>query len=202
MCTRALLALGLLRQHEMRDMAQRLSNCHSYLRHGQPWWVDAWWQLNCDLHLQHALVINVEPQIANNGFYQHLQRYWMAHHVALALLFYAWGGGLCVLGGVCKGQWLPVGRHWAIGYLAHNHGVVHREVLGAAVQGRNVRFTSLITMGECSRTTTIMLTRARQGLDCWHTNGTLVGGYYSWASASAWYGDFAFLVATHLHDPS
>lgn len=36
-----------------------------------------------------------------------------------------------------------------IGYLAHNHGDLVREVRGAAVQGRNVRFVSLLTMGEC-----------------------------------------------------
>jgi stearoyl-CoA desaturase (delta-9 desaturase) len=39
--------------------------------------------------------------------------------------------------------------HWVIGYLAHNHGKVAREVRGAAVQGRNVRLASLLTMGEC-----------------------------------------------------
>jgi len=39
--------------------------------------------------------------------------------------------------------------HWLIGYFAHNHGQMHRVVRGAAVQGRNVRWTSLLTMGEC-----------------------------------------------------
>jgi fatty-acid desaturase len=38
--------------------------------------------------------------------------------------------------------------HWVIGFLAHNHGQMHRVVDGAAVQGRNVRWTSLLTMGE------------------------------------------------------
>jgi sn-1 stearoyl-lipid 9-desaturase len=39
--------------------------------------------------------------------------------------------------------------HWLIGYFAHNHGGMHHRVVGAAVQGRNVLFTSLLTMGEC-----------------------------------------------------
>lgn len=39
--------LGLLRQHELRDYAQRVPGCHDYLRHGRSMWVDAWWQLNC-----------------------------------------------------------------------------------------------------------------------------------------------------------
>jgi hypothetical protein len=34
--------LGLLRQHELRDYAQRLPQCHDYLRHGSSMWRDAW----------------------------------------------------------------------------------------------------------------------------------------------------------------
>src|SRR5438132_5723712 len=39
--------IGLLRQHELRDYAQRLPTCHDYLRHGRAPAVDAWWQWNC-----------------------------------------------------------------------------------------------------------------------------------------------------------
>src|SRR5262245_9220863 len=35
--------IGLLRQHELRDYAQRLPLCHDYLRHGRSPWTDAWW---------------------------------------------------------------------------------------------------------------------------------------------------------------
>jgi hypothetical protein len=38
--------------------------------------------------------------------------------------------------------------HWLIGWFAHNHGDVTREVRGAAVQGHNVPLVSLLTMGE------------------------------------------------------
>jgi fatty-acid desaturase len=141
--------LGLLRQHELRDMAQRLPQCHSFLRHGESWLVDAWWQLNCELHLQHTPLIGIEARVANNGFYQHLERRWMTHHVVLAMLFYAWGGWAFVFWGVCARVSACLLGHWAIGYLAHNHGTMPREVRGAAVQGRNIRFTSLLTMGEC-----------------------------------------------------
>ena len=51
--------------------------------------------------------------------------------------------------GVCARVTVGVLGHWIIGYLAHNHGTLSSEVRGAAVQGRNVRFTSLVTMGEC-----------------------------------------------------
>jgi stearoyl-CoA desaturase (delta-9 desaturase) len=50
---------------------------------------------------------------------------------------------------VCARVTAGVFGHWLIGHLAHNHGAVHREVQGAAVQGRNVRFASILTMGEC-----------------------------------------------------
>ena len=82
--------IGLLRQHELRDYAQRLPSCHDCLKHGRSAWVDAWWQLTAGVF-----------------------------------------------------------GHWLIGHLAHDNGAIHREVRGAAVQGRNVRFTSLLTMGEC-----------------------------------------------------
>jgi stearoyl-CoA desaturase (delta-9 desaturase) len=36
-----------------------------------------------------------------------------------------------------------------IGYFAHNRGGMRYRVQPAAVQGRNIPFTSLLTMGEC-----------------------------------------------------
>jgi stearoyl-CoA desaturase (delta-9 desaturase) len=73
----------------------------------------------------------------------------MAQHVPWAILFYVWGGLPFVLWGVCARVTAGVFGHWIIGYLAHNHGELQRVVVGAAVQGRNVRWTSLLTMGEC-----------------------------------------------------
>lgn len=69
--------LGLLRQHELRDYAQRLPNCHDYLRHGSGFWRDAWWQLNCELHLRSEPVIDIEARIAADRFYRFLERTWM-----------------------------------------------------------------------------------------------------------------------------
>jgi stearoyl-CoA desaturase (delta-9 desaturase) len=141
--------LGLLRQHELRDYAQRLPNCHDYLRHGRPPWIDAWWQLNCELVLRRPPRIRIEPRIANDRFYRLLERTWMAQQLPGAVLLYAAGGWAFICWGVCARITAAVFGHWLIGYLAHNHGCVVREVEGAAVQGRNVRFTSLLTMGEC-----------------------------------------------------
>lgn len=141
--------IGLLRRHELRDFAQRLPECHDYLRHGRKPWLDAWWQLNCDLVLDRPPIIRIEPRIANDRFYCFLERTWMAQHLPWALLFFACGGWGYVFWGVCARVTAGVFGHWLIGYLAHNHGSVVREVRGAAVQGHNIRFTSLLTMGEC-----------------------------------------------------
>jgi stearoyl-CoA desaturase (delta-9 desaturase) len=141
--------IGLLRQHELRDFAQRLPQCHDYLRHGSAPAVDAWWQLNCELELESPPEIRLEPGIRHDRVLLLLERTWMLQQLPLAILFYAWGGWAFVFWGVCARISTAVFGHWLIGYLAHNHGELKRTVRGAAVQGRNVRWTSLLTMGEC-----------------------------------------------------
>jgi stearoyl-CoA desaturase (delta-9 desaturase) len=141
--------LGLLRQHELRDYAQRLPTCHDYLRHGRAFWTDAWWQLHCELRLTQAPRVRIEARIAGDAFYRWLERTWMAQQAPVALLLFAVGGWGYVFWGVCARVSACVIGHWLIGWLAHNRGEMHHEVRGAAVQGRNIRFVSLITMGEC-----------------------------------------------------
>ena len=141
--------LGLLRQHDLRDFAQRIPGCHPYLRHASSAAMDAWWQLNCELHLAQPPAIQIEARIARDRFYGFLERTWMLQHLPPALGLWAIGGWAFVWWGVCARVTAGVFGHWLIGYLAHNHGTIEREVQGAAVQGRNVRFASLLTMGEC-----------------------------------------------------
>lgn len=141
--------IGLLRQHELRDYAQRLPTCHDYLRHGRSFWRDAWWQLHCSLRLQDPPRLTLEPRIANDRFYRFLERTWMAQQLPPGLLLFVLGGWGFVFWGVCARVTAGVFGHWVVGYLAHNHGGMNHSVHGAAVQGRNVRFTSLLTMGEC-----------------------------------------------------
>jgi stearoyl-CoA desaturase (delta-9 desaturase) len=141
--------LGLLRQHELRDYAQRLPDCHDYLRHGSGLWRDAWWQLHCRLDFTELPMIHIEDRILKDRFYQFLEKTWMAQQLPWAILFYAWGGWGFVFWGVCARVTAGVFGHWLIGYFAHNHGQMHATVQGAAVQGRNIRLTSLLTMGEC-----------------------------------------------------
>jgi stearoyl-CoA desaturase (delta-9 desaturase) len=141
--------IGLLRQHELRDYAQRLPTCHDYLRHGQAFWRDAWWQLACELRLAREPQLVLEPRVADDRFYRFLERTWMAQQLPWAILFHAWGGWAFVFWGVCARVTAGVFGHWLIGYFAHNHGEMRHVVDGAAVQGRNIRWTSLLTMGEC-----------------------------------------------------
>ncbi len=141
--------LGLLRQHELRDYAQRLPDCHPYLRHGSSFWRDAWWQLHCELRLTAPPHIAIEARTGNNRFYRFLERSWMFQQLPPALLLYWWGGWGFVAWGVCARISAGICGHWLIGYFAHNRGAMHYEVEGAAVQGHNIAFTSLLTMGEC-----------------------------------------------------
>ncbi|RSZ38183.1 MULTISPECIES: acyl-CoA desaturase [unclassified Variovorax] len=140
--------LGILRQHELRDYAQRLPVCHDYLRHGRGFWTDAWWQLHCELHLSRSPSIRIEPLVANDRFLYWLERTWMLQQLPVAAIFYLWGGWAFVFWGVCARVTAGVLGHWLIGWFAHNHGAMNYEVRGAAVQGRNIPWTSLLTMGE------------------------------------------------------
>ncbi|RYH22791.1 MAG: acyl-CoA desaturase, partial [Alcaligenaceae bacterium] len=141
--------LGLVRQHELRDYAQRLPDCHDYLRHGSVWWKDAWWQLACRLDLDAPPSITLEPRIGQDRFYQWFERTWMLQQLPPALVLYAIGGWAFVFWGVCARVTAGVFGHWLIGYFAHNEGQMNYRVEGAAVQGRNIALTSLLTMGEC-----------------------------------------------------
>lgn len=140
--------LGILRQHDLRDHAQRQPECHAYLRHGSSPWRDAWWQLHCRLDLDDPPEIGIDPAVAQDRFYRFLQRTWMLQQLPPAVLLHAMGGWAWVVWGVCARIAAAVTGHWLIGYFAHNHGGMHHEVSGAAVQGRNVRLVSLLTMGE------------------------------------------------------
>ncbi|MDM4768193.1 acyl-CoA desaturase [Pelomonas sp. SE-A7] len=141
--------LGLLRQHELRDYAQRLPDCHPYLRHGTGFWRDAFWQLHCELVLDRPPELRLEPRLAGHSYYRWLERTWMLQQLPIAALLYLAGGWGFVVWGVCARIVAGVIGHWLIGHLAHNHGPTHYEVRGAAVQGHNIRWTSLLTMGEC-----------------------------------------------------
>lgn len=141
--------LGTLEQHDLRDWAQRKPECHPYLRHGKGFLHDGWWQLNCELRLDHPPKFKAEARVANDPLYQFMERYWMLMQLPWAIGLYLMGGLDWVIWGVCARVSVSLTGHWLIGHFAHNHGPKDWWVEGAAVQGHNIPFTGLITMGEC-----------------------------------------------------
>jgi fatty-acid desaturase len=139
---------GLMRQHDLRDWAQRQPLCHDYLRHGRRFWSDAWWQLHCELTLVNGPGFCPEPRLAGDRFYVWLERTWMLQQAPWALAFYAIGGWSWIVWGICARVAVSVTGHWLVGHFAHRHGPMIWAIEGAGVQGRNVPIAAWVSMGE------------------------------------------------------
>ena len=141
--------LGMMYTHDLRDWAQRQRRCHPYFGHKTNILRDGFWQLHCDLHIAHPPLFRPEDSIATDRIYRFMEQTWMWQQLPVALALYFIGGIEWVIWGVCLRVTVSVTGHWLIGHFAHNTG--HREwhVEGAAVQGFNIQFCGLITMGEC-----------------------------------------------------
>lgn len=139
---------GMVHTHDLRDWAQRQADCHPYLRHGQGMWKDGWWQLHCDLKLKHPPVFVPESHLKDNSVYRFMEKTWTLQQLPLLIILFALGGIAWVVWGISARIVVSVTGHWLIGYFAHNHGEMDNEVVGAAVQGHNVKWASYLTMGE------------------------------------------------------
>lgn len=137
-----------IHSHDMRDWAQRQSDCHAYLRHGRGLLGDAVWSLHCTLQLDRAPAFDPGPGIGDDLFYRFLQRTWMLQQLPLALLLYAFGGWPWVVWGVCVRVTVGVSMHWFVGYLCHTRGPQSWLVDDGAVQAHNVPWAALPSMGE------------------------------------------------------
>jgi fatty-acid desaturase len=139
---------GMIRQHDIRDWAQRKPHCHPYLAHRSSFWRDGFWQLHCDLKLARPPRLQMERVTAEDPFYRFIDRTWMAQQLPWAVLFYALGGWPWVVWGIAVRVSLSVTGHWLVGYFAHNRGPRSYHLDGAGVQGFNVPYCGFITMGE------------------------------------------------------
>jgi fatty-acid desaturase len=139
---------GMIRQHDIRDWAQRKPCCHPYLAHRSRLLRDGFWQLHCELRLAHPPELKIERHVAHDWFYRFLERTWMAQQLPWAALFFAIGGVPWLIWGVAARVAASVTGHWLVGYFAHNRGPRSWHIEGAGVQGYNVRYCGLITMGE------------------------------------------------------
>lgn len=141
--------ISMMKTHDLRDWAQRQKRCHDYFAHQQPISTDWYWQLHCDIKLDHPPTFKAEPHIKNDKFYQFIEAYWMWQQLPLVILLGAIGGINWIIWGVCVRVAVSVTGHWLVGYFAHNEGDKHWHVEEAAVQGHNIKHLGLVTMGEC-----------------------------------------------------
>ncbi|MGR2923120.1 acyl-CoA desaturase [Acinetobacter sp. 1125_18A] len=139
---------GMVRTHDTRDWAQRQPQCHPYFSHQSSFQKDGFWQIHCDIVLKHPPIFK-EESILDTQFYHFMEKTWMLQQLPLALILYLIGGVEWVIWGTCLRVAISVTGHWLIGYFAHNSGHRSWHVNGAGVQGYNIKFCGLITMGEC-----------------------------------------------------
>ena len=139
----------MMRTHDMRDWAQRQTECHDFFSHGSSIIKDFWWQVHCKLHLENSPGFEFPPKLTDDPFMIWLQRTAMLQQIPLALVLYLCGGWGFVFWGICGRVTASIFGHWLVGYFAHNQGHQDWIVDGAAVQGHNVRGCGLITFGEC-----------------------------------------------------
>ena len=139
---------GMTYQHDLRDWAQRKSSCHAYLRHGSSLLRDGWQQLNCDLVLENPPQFEPEARIRSDRFYRFMEKTWMLQQLPWALLLLYLGGLSWVVWGISARIAVSNTGHWFVGHYAHNQGERDWHINGAAVQGHNVRFAGILTMGE------------------------------------------------------
>lgn len=135
--------------HDIRDWAQRQTDCHPFLSHQSSMLKDFWWQIHCKLYFQNPPEFIFPAKLTQSFTLKIMQKTSMLQQAPLAVLLFLWGGWGFVFWGICGRVTISILGHWLIGYHAHNHGPRDWHVNGAAVQGHNVPFCGLITFGEC-----------------------------------------------------
>jgi stearoyl-CoA desaturase (delta-9 desaturase) len=140
--------IGMIKTHDMRDWAQRQPKCHDYFGHKKPMFIDAYWQLFCDIKLDKPPTFLLEKRVKDDRVFSFMERTWMLQQLPWALLFFSIGGISWVIWGVCIRVSISILGHWFIGYFAHNQGERDWHVKDAHIQGYNVRFAAILTMGE------------------------------------------------------
>ncbi|MEM7459573.1 MAG: acyl-CoA desaturase [Pseudomonadota bacterium] len=139
----------MMRTHDLRDWAQRQTNCHPFFSHQSSMLRDWWWQIHCKLHLTHAPEFEFPRTMRHSSVYRFIEATSLLQQLVVALPLWVLGGWGFVFWGICGRVTISILGHWFIGYHAHNDGHRDWHVDGAAVQGQNVRYCGLITFGEC-----------------------------------------------------
>ena len=140
--------LWVINSHDIRDWAQRQPDCHDFLKHGRGLIMDGWWNLHCRLRLRNPPAFDPGRGIADDRFYQFLQRTWMLQQIPIAIVLYWIGGWPWVVWGICVRVTIGVSMHWFVGYLCHTQGPQSWLVDDGAVQAHNVPWAAIPSMGE------------------------------------------------------
>ena len=138
----------MLYMHDIRDWSQRHPKCHPFFIHQSFVLNDWWWNLHCDIRLEHPPEFHSESEITGSRYYGFLDRCWLPLQLPFAAALFAIGGWPLVVWGQCVRVVISLTGHWFVGYLAHNVGPRTWYLEGHAVQGFNVPGFGLLSMGE------------------------------------------------------
>ena len=134
--------------HDIRDWAQRQQNCHWFLCHKRSVLADGFYYLNFKLIFDKPPRFNAGPGIGDDPFYVFLEKTWMLHQIPVALILFWIGGWPWVVWGVIVRVAVCFTMHWYIAHEAHRRGHQDWHVEDAAVQGYNIAWLAIPTMGE------------------------------------------------------
>lgn len=140
---------GIIRIHDIRDWAQRQPACHDFFAHRRGYWRDISWQLFYRFAFELSPTLIIEPNLADDRWYQFMERTWRWHQLMLAVLLYFLGGWPFVIWCVCVRVAASAVGHWTVTYFCHNPGPGRWRVRGASVQASNIPLMGFITYGEC-----------------------------------------------------
>ena len=140
---------GVIRIHDIRDWAQRQSDCHDFFSHRRGYFQDVFWQLTCVFRFEKPPTVTVEPKFADDPWYRWMDKTWRYQQLLLAVPLYMAGGWSWVVWGVFVRVAVCNVGHWTITYLCHNPGPGRWFVKGAAVQASDLPGLGLISCGEC-----------------------------------------------------
>jgi sn-1 stearoyl-lipid 9-desaturase len=140
--------LGMVRLHDMRDWAQRQTECHDLHAHRAGLFRDAWWQMHCSLQLTHPPCFAPETRLTEDCFLRFLESTWMLQQVPVALALFWIGGWPWLVWGVPVRVTVSLTGHWLVGHITHRRGPQGWAVDGVAVQGHDLPSAALITFGE------------------------------------------------------
>lgn len=140
--------LGMVRIHDLRDWAQRQTECHDFYAHRRGFWTDAVWQMHSGFRLDRPPQFDLEPRLAEDPVYRWMEKTWMLQQVPVALLLWWLGGVEWVIWGVALRVSVSLTGHWMVGHYAHRGGHQGWRVRDAAVQGFNLPIAALLSFGE------------------------------------------------------